>query len=114
LTALSLSHVREARHDDEARARLARVAGALERELEPLRDQLPVRRVGPIFPVLLGTPDRALHAAAALGELGFRAQAIRPPTVARDACRLRVTVNATLTDATVATLGAALRRVCTS
>lgn len=57
------------------------------------RETLP-GSVGPIVPVLLGTPERALEASARLLELGVFAQAIRPPTVPKGTSRLRITVQA--------------------
>ena len=48
----------------------------------------------PIFPILLGSEDAALHAAEALRASGFFAPAIRPPTVPRGQSRLRLTVSA--------------------
>jgi len=50
--------------------------------------------VGPIVPVLLGSPERAMGAMAKLLEQGVFAQAIRPPTVPRGTSRLRLTVQA--------------------
>jgi 8-amino-7-oxononanoate synthase len=67
----------------------------------------------PIVPVVLGTATRALAVAAALQAQGFDVRAIREPTVPAGSARLRVSVNAMLTDAAmdafVQALGAALR-----
>ena len=49
---------------------------------------------GPIVPVILGTPERTLAAAAHLESQGFLVAAIRPPTVPHDTSRLRITVTA--------------------
>lgn len=57
------------------------------------RETLP-GSVGPIVPVLLGSPERALAASARLLERGVFAQAIRPPTVPMGTSRLRITVQA--------------------
>ncbi|HEY8352121.1 MAG TPA: 8-amino-7-oxononanoate synthase, partial [Sphingomonadales bacterium] len=48
----------------------------------------------PIVPVIVGAPDAALQAAAALEERGFLVVAIRPPTVPEGTARLRVTFTA--------------------
>ena len=65
------------------------------------------RVVAPIFPVVLGTEERALAASRALRARGFFVRAIRPPTVPRGTSRLRVALTAGHTDAQVdAFLGA--------
>ena len=46
--------------------------------------------ISPIFPVMIGDEGRALVLAAALLERGFLAPAIRYPTVARGAARIRI------------------------
>ena len=51
--------------------------------------------VAPIFPVVLGTEERALAASRALRAHGFFVRAIRPPTVPRGTSRLRVSLTAT-------------------
>ncbi len=52
----------------------------------------------PIVPIVLGDEHRALHAAAALDQLGLLVPAIRPPTVPAGTSRLRVTLSATHSD----------------
>jgi 8-amino-7-oxononanoate synthase len=52
------------------------------------------RVVSPIFPVVLGSEERALAAARGLRERGFFVRAIRPPTVPRGTSRLRVALTA--------------------
>lgn len=47
-----------------------------------------------IFPIILGSAERAVAASRALAEKGFFAPAIRYPTVAKDSARLRVTLSA--------------------
>jgi 8-amino-7-oxononanoate synthase len=51
----------------------------------------------PIFPVVVGEPDRALAASDFLWQRGLFVQAIRPPTVPRGTSRLRVALMATHT-----------------
>jgi len=48
----------------------------------------------PILPIMLGTPAAALKAAQFMQGHGIFLTAIRPPTVARNECRLRLTVSA--------------------
>lgn len=52
----------------------------------------------PIIPVILGENDRAMAIAATLQQAGFDIRAIRPPTVAPGTARLRISVNAGLTE----------------
>ena len=68
--------------------------------------------VTPIQPVLLGTPEAALRASAALLERGFFVAAIRPPTVPAGTSRLRVTLSALHREADVDALVAALADCC--
>jgi 8-amino-7-oxononanoate synthase len=49
---------------------------------------------GPIFPVILGSDQRALAAARLLSDRGIFVPAIRPPTVPESTARLRVTISA--------------------
>ena len=48
----------------------------------------------PILPVVVGSEDRAMAAAAALGDRGLLVPAIRPPTVAPGMSRLRISMSA--------------------
>jgi len=52
----------------------------------------------PIIPVILGENDRAVAVAAQLQNAGFDVRAIRPPTVPPGTARLRVSVNAGLSE----------------
>lgn len=65
----------------------------------------------PIIPVLMGTPERALEAAAHLREQGIWVPAIRPPTVKES--RLRISLMATHSDAQIEQLLQAMRRLAT-
>jgi 7-keto-8-aminopelargonate synthetase-like enzyme len=58
----------------------------------------------PIVPVILGDAEKALRAAAFLRERGLHVPAIRPPTVAPGAARLRISLMATHGDGQVARL----------
>jgi 8-amino-7-oxononanoate synthase len=49
-----------------------------------------------IVPLILGSNDAALRAAARLSAAGFAIRAIRPPTVPFGAARLRISLNAGL------------------
>jgi len=61
-----------------------------------------------IVPVLVGAAERAVRLSASLGEAGFWVPAIRYPTVARGAARLRITLSASHEEAALERLGGAL------
>lgn len=62
-------------------------AALLSRGIKPLAES-----TGPIVPLVVGTPERAIQLAASLFDRGFLVGAIRPPTVPRDTARLRITL----------------------
>jgi 7-keto-8-aminopelargonate synthetase-like enzyme len=101
----------------DAAAALAALAVLRSPEGDALRARLRahVERVrpghpSPIVPVVLGSEERALAAAAELLELGFLVPAIRPPTVPPGTSRLRVALSAAHTDEQVDALARALAR----
>jgi 8-amino-7-oxononanoate synthase len=53
---------------------------------------------GPIVPVVVGTPDRAIRLASRLFDAGLFAPAIRPPTVPEGTSRIRITLSAAHSD----------------
>lgn len=64
-----------------------------------------------IVPVIVGKAEAALEAAQLLADKGFLVPAIRFPTVARDAARLRVTLSALHTPRQISGLCAVLRNI---
>lgn len=64
-----------------------------------------------IQPVVIGSNDEALHAAAALHEQGFWVPAIRPPTVPAGTARLRVALSAAHTPDEVSRLARAISQL---
>ncbi len=64
--------------------------------------------LGPIVPVILGSPEWTLDAAAHLATAGYLVAAIRPPTVPQRTSRLRITVSAACTEEDLKGLVAAL------
>jgi len=112
LARLALRHVRRAQADDTGRARLTQVSAALRSRLLDAGLRLPAESTGPIVPILLGDNQRALRVADALRAEGFRAQAIRPPTVPAGGARIRITLSTALDDATLDRLATCLIRAC--
>ena len=77
----------------EGDARRSRLWSNVRRFAAGLREAgLPAREDSAIFPVVTGTPDRALAMAAHLRELGILAKPIRPPTVPQGTSRIRFAV----------------------
>ena len=79
----------------EGDARRSRLWNNVRRFAAGLREAgLPAREDSAIFPIVTGTPDRALAMAAHLHELGILAKPIRPPTVPQGTSRIRFAVTA--------------------
>ncbi len=66
--------------------------------------------VSQIIPIVVGDNDAAVNLAEALQSQGFDVRAIRPPTVPAGTARLRVSVNAELTEEELDRFVGALRR----
>ena len=77
--------------EPERRVRLLRLASVL-------RAKLGMEEGSQIVPVILGGNERAVAVAEELQREGFDVRAIRPPTVAAGTARLRVSVNAGITE----------------
>ncbi len=86
-------------HDPELRPRLWRNVRRFAEGLGSLG--LPAEARSAIVPVVLGTPERALRAAAFLRERGLLVKPIRPPTVPEGTSRLRFALSAAHTEAQV-------------
>lgn len=112
LATQTLQHLQRVQTDDDSRVRLTGLCAAFARDLTQLGVQLPSGRFGPIFPVLLGTAERALAASQRLGARGYLVQAVRPPTVPEATARLRITLNAGMTESTVTALAREVAAVC--
>jgi len=68
----------------------------------------------PIIPVILGSNETALQASARLAEAGFVVPAIRYPTVPRNSARLRISVSAAHSEASLLALRDQLKRLSSS
>lgn len=95
---------------DGLRARLWQRVRELRAALAAAGWSLPAEEC-PILPLVVGEEAAAVELAAKLREAGFFVPAIRYPTVARGAARLRLTVSAAHTARDVAQLGEALVRL---
>ncbi|HEX2876291.1 MAG TPA: 8-amino-7-oxononanoate synthase [Polyangiaceae bacterium] len=114
LCRVTLAQVRAARAADDARSRLEARSAELRQALAARGLPTLPGAVGPIVPVVLGSNERALAAMAELRRRGILAQAIRPPTVAVGAARLRLTVHADWPDDAVSRIASAVEVACAS
>ncbi|MGK3998952.1 aminotransferase class I/II-fold pyridoxal phosphate-dependent enzyme [Sorangium sp. So ce1024] len=105
----AVDRVRRAAADDAGRARLAMVTDRLRAGLRALGARLLSGSSGPILPWILESPVAAVEMSQRLARGGVLVQAIRPPTVPAGTSRLRITSNATLTEADVERALAAFR-----
>lgn len=106
LTAVALDNLRRVRAAELARRRLETLSTRLREALGP---RLASSQHGPVFPIVVGTPERAARLVSKLREVGFFAVSIRPPTVPAGTSRLRVSLRANLADDDFLRLAAALK-----
>ena len=84
-------------HEPELREQLKSRARRVREQLADTGIEVP-RAGSQIVPLVLGDNDRAVSVAQVLQSDGFDVRAIRPPSVPQGTARLRVSVNAGLTD----------------
>ena len=89
--------------EPERRRRLLQLANLL-------RTKLDLEPGSQIIPLVLGENDRAVAVARELQREGFDVRAIRPPTVPQGTARLRISVNAGLSDGPLERFAAAVER----
>lgn len=70
--------------------------------------------ISPIFPIVVGSNQRALSLSHALNDRGWHVQAIRPPTVPPNTARLRITLSAAHPPEQVTAFAADLRSLLQS
>ncbi|MGE3317563.1 MAG: 8-amino-7-oxononanoate synthase [Planctomycetaceae bacterium] len=80
--------------EPERRAHLAQLSARLRSNLAAEGLAGNANGVGPVIPVILGTPDATMSVASGLQEQGMLVAAIRPPTVPEGTSRLRISVTA--------------------
>jgi 8-amino-7-oxononanoate synthase len=95
------------REEPQRQTRVRQIALQVRSELRTAGFTLP-QGDSPIIPIIFGDAARALEASERLGQKGMLALAIRPPTVARGASRLRITLSCDHTDQELNGLIAAL------
>jgi 7-keto-8-aminopelargonate synthetase-like enzyme len=113
ICAAAIEAIRIIESEPERRQRLLQSAAQLRRKIVDAGIDTVPHGIGPIVPVMMHTPERALQVARRLEDDGFLVGAIRPPTVPPGTSRLRITLSAchepTDIDRLVAALHAALR-----
>lgn len=72
---------------------LQRLCQEFRRELSAYGVEVLSPSIGPIVPILTGTPELTLHLAEKLEKRGYLVGAIRPPTVPQGTSRLRISVS---------------------
>jgi 8-amino-7-oxononanoate synthase len=92
ICAAAIEAIRIIETEPERRQRLLQLAAGLRRKIVDAGIETVPQAVGPIVPVILHTPERALQVARQLEEQGFLVGAIRPPTVPHGTSRLRITL----------------------
>ncbi|MGQ0637345.1 MAG: 8-amino-7-oxononanoate synthase [Planctomycetaceae bacterium] len=75
------------------RERLLSLTAGFRERLAAVGVVVPRGAVGPIVPIVLHAPDRALRVAAQLEEAGYLVGAIRPPSIPAGTSRLRITLS---------------------
>lgn len=112
LTALTALQVRRTQSQDPARERLHSACLRFRSHLAGAGVNLAPCSHGPIVPIVLGASERAMQAVSQLASRGILTQAVRPPTVPPGHSRLRITLNAHMSDATVDRLAQELVNAC--
>ena len=96
--------------EPDRRRHLLALSDSFRRRLQSAGFNVPADGIGPIVPVILDDPQRAVFVQAQLEDQGFLVAAIRPPTVPRRTSRLRITVNCAHNEEDIGRLFAGLCR----
>ena len=91
--------------DPDRRLRVHRLADRLREKLSVLGSMRPPS-IGPIVPIIVGSPAAATATARTLERVGFLVGCIRPPTVPNGTSRLRISVSAAHSDSQIDRLAA--------
>ena len=95
-------------NEPERRERLLSLSDFFRRKIRDAGFQTVENSVGPIVPIILHDPERAVSAASRLEEQGLLVAGIRYPTVPKGASRLRITLSCAHTEEDVENLVRAL------
>ena len=112
ICAAACEAIRIIESEPERRQRLLQSAADLRRKIVDAGIDTVPYAVGPIVPVILHTPERAIQAARHLESQGFLVGAIRPPTVPQGTSRLRITLSSGHEPVDIDRLVAALAAAC--
>ena len=108
ICAAATEAIRIVENEPQRRQRLLRTAADLRQRIIDAGIETVPHAVGPIVPVILHTPERAIRVARQLENAGFLVAAIRPPTVPQGTSRLRITLSSGHEPADIDRLVAAL------
>jgi 8-amino-7-oxononanoate synthase len=93
------------------RRNLLQRSGEFRRQIADLGIESVANSTGPIVPIILQTPGRAVQTARQLEDEGFLVAAIRPPTVPEGTSRLRISLTSAHQPADLERLAAALAHI---
>jgi 7-keto-8-aminopelargonate synthetase-like enzyme len=97
--------------EPDRRRNLLQRASEFRRQIANCGIETPAKSTGPIVPIILQTPGRAVEVARQLEDEGFLVAAIRPPTVPDGTSRLRISLTSAHNPADLEKLVAGLGRV---
>ena len=110
ICAAAAEAIRLIENEPERRQRLLQSAAEFRRQIVDAGIATVPHALGPIVPVILHTPERAMQVARQLEDEGFLVGAIRPPTVPPGTSRLRITLSSGHDPADIERLVTALQR----
>ncbi len=109
-TAAARTALQISRREPHRRMRVLSIAAHVRKELTAM-GYATGGSESPIIPVMLGSAQQAMEASAWLREQGLFIPAIRPPTVAANTARLRISLMATHTDSQITRLLSAVKEL---
>lgn len=98
ICAAMLESLRVVKEEPQRRHRLAELTALAHRQIDKLGLKTVAGGVAPIIPIVIGDSERAVAISKQLQNAGWFVPAIRPPTVAQDTARLRLSLCSSHTD----------------